>query len=158
VQVRTNKQADLAAARARLSDLAPRGADVLASEIAQIEADLTADVQASLSEQDVDRLKSVAMDARLTFNALSAQAMADDDFRRLDGEIAAALKNEENRKGEIGRLRDELAHAKGAQQAIDESGRAGELAACEGELERAEAEVQRLRHEAEALRLLERTL
>jgi hypothetical protein len=157
-QMRTKKQADLAAARARLSDLAPRGVEVLASDIAQIEAGLAAGDQASLSERDVERLKSVAMDARLTFNALSAQAMDDDDFRRLDGEIAGARKNEENRKREIGRLRDELAHAKGAQQAIDESGRAGELAAREGELERAEAEAQRLRHEAEALRILERTL
>ncbi|SFV28147.1 ATP-binding protein [Hyphomicrobium facile] len=157
-QARAKKQADLAAARARLSDLAPRGAEVLASDIAQIEAELAAVAQASLSEPDVERLKSVAMDARLTFNALSAQAMDDDDFRRLDGEIVAARKTEENRKSEIGRLRDELAHAKGAQQASDENGRAGELAAREGEFERAEAEAQRLRHEAEALRLLERTL
>lgn len=155
---RTKKQADLAAARARFADLAPRGAEALASDIAQIEAELAAEVQASVSESDVERLKSVAMDARLTFNALSAQAMDDDDFRRLDGEIAAARKSEENRKSEIGRLRDELAHAKGAQQASDESGRAGELAAREGELERAEVEAQRFRHEAEALRLLERTL
>lgn len=155
---RTKKQADLAAARARLSDLAPRGADVLASDIVQIEAELGAVDQAPLSEADVERLKSVAMDARLTFNALSAQAMDDDDFRKLDSEISAARKNEEHRRNEIGRLRDELAHAKGAQQASDENGRAGELAAREGELERAEAEAQRLRHEAEALRLLERTL
>lgn len=155
---RTKKQADLTAARARLSDLAPRGVEVLASDIAQIEAELATKDQASISEADVERLKWVAMDARLTFNALSTQAMDDDDFRRLDGEIAAARKTEENRRSEIGRLRDELAHAKGAQQASDESGRAGELAAREGELERAEAEAQRLRHEAEALRLLERTL
>ncbi|CAA2138407.1 ATP-binding protein [Hyphomicrobium sp. ghe19] len=155
---RTKKQADLGAVRARFSDLAPRGVEVLASDIRQIEAEVAAVDQASSSEADVERLKSVAMDARLTFNALSAQAMDDDDFRKLDGAIAAARKTEENRRNEIVRLRDGLAHAKGAQQASDESGRAGELAAREGELERAEAEAQRLRHEAEALRLLERTL
>ncbi|WP_045836801.1 AAA family ATPase [Hyphomicrobium sp. 99] len=154
---RTKKQANLSGARARLSDIAPRGVDALASDIAEIEAVLVAD-QAVHSEGDVERLKSAAMDARLTFNALSAQAMSDDDFRKLDGEIASARNAEASRKSEIERLKNELAHTKGAQQALDESGRASELAAHEGEFERAEAEVQRLSHEAKALRLLERTL
>jgi hypothetical protein len=156
--VRAKRNADLVAARARFSDLAPRGVAGLAKDIADAEASLEAAGEASVSEDDVQRLKSVALDARATFDAISAQAMPDDAFRKLDSEIAVARKNEESRKSEIGRLKDDLAHSKGAQQAIDESGRAGELAAREGDLERAEAEVQRLRHEAEALRLLERTL
>ena len=155
---RAKRSAELVAARARFSDLAPRGLAGLAKDIADTEASLEAAGQASLSEGDVQRLKSVALEARATFDAISAQAMPDDTFRKLDSEIAVARKNEESRKSEIGRLKDDLAHSKGAQQAIDESGRASELAAREGDLERAEAEVQRLRHEAEALRLLERTL
>ena len=153
----TRKQAELSGARAKFSGLAPRGLDALASDIAQLEAGLAADA-AAVSEAQVELLKSAAMEARLTFNALAAQAMSDDDFRRLDAGIAAARNAEASRKTEIERLRQELAHTKGVQQAYDEEGRASELAAHQGEFERAEAEMQRLRHEAEALRLLERTL
>jgi uncharacterized protein YhaN len=152
------KIADLRAARARFSDLAPRGLMGLQKEIAEIETATAAPDQAPVSESDVQRLKAVAHEVRATFDALSTQAMPDEVFKQLGNEIEKARTAEESRRGEIGRLKDELAHAKGAQQAIDESGRAGELSAREGDLERAEAEVQRRRHEAEALRLLERTL
>ncbi len=155
---RAKKGTDLSAARARLSDIAPRGVAGLSHEIAEIESALKADDQSSISEDEVQRLKAVALDARATFDALSAKAMPEDDFRKLEGEINAARKSEESRQAEMVRLKDDLARAKGAQQAIDESGRAGELAACEGDLERAGVEFKRLRHEAEALRLLERTL
>ncbi|HET6389991.1 AAA family ATPase [Hyphomicrobium sp.] len=152
------KQVELSGARAKLSGLAPRGLDTLADDIAQLAASIAASDVGAVSEMDVERLRSAAVDARLTFNALSARAMSDDDFRKLDAEIAAARNAEASRKSEIERLRQELAHTKGAQQALDEEGRASELAAHQGEFERADAEMQRWRHEAEALRLLERTL
>jgi hypothetical protein len=155
---RAKKGTDVSAARTRLADLSPRGVSGLAKEIADMEAVLNADAQSSISDEDVQRLKAIALDARATFDALNAKAMPDDAFRGLESGIVTARRAEEGRKAEIGRLKDGLAHAKGAQQAIDESGRASELAAREGDLERSEAEFQRLRHEAEALRLLERTL
>jgi hypothetical protein len=155
---RAKKTTDVSAARMRLSDLAPRGVGGIAKEIADMEARLKADAEQSISEEQAERLKAAAIDVRATFAALSATAMPDDAFRRLEGEIDAARQADESRKTETARLKDALAHAKGAQQAIDDSGQAGELAAREGDFERAEAEERRLRHEAEALRLLERTL
>jgi hypothetical protein len=157
-EARAAKVKELDAARTRLSELAPAGLGKLADDIAALDAALAAAGQPNLSEEDAARLKSAALEARATCDALEARALSDADLHALDGELAEARRAHGGREAEIKRLTIELANKKGEQVGIDETGRAAEVAARDGDFERAEAEAQRLRHEAEALKLLETTL
>ena len=155
---RAAKVKDLDEARARFSEIAPAGLQSLAAEVASLDEALKTADQQKMSDDDVTRLKSEALEARANFDALNARVVSDENFRALESELAEARRGRVRLDDDIKRLTIDLAREQGEQTGIDELGRAAEVAACEGEFERADKEVRRLQHEADALQLLETTL
>jgi DNA repair exonuclease SbcCD ATPase subunit len=155
---RAAKVKDLDEARARFSEIASAGLQNLAAEVASLDEALKSADQQKMSDDDLTRLKSEALEVRANIDALNARVVSDENFRALESELAEARRSRVRLDDDIKRLTIDLAREQGEQAGIDESGRAAEVAACEGEFERADEEARRLQHEADALQLLETTL